>query len=372
MENRIEIAEYFSDLELTKEYNGYFYSVAEVVTIVILGSFCGLKNVCQVQQWAANPRISEFLREEYGIVDIPCYYWMLCLMKLVKPASFNKCFINWVLSLLPEKRNFTLPFDGKTICSTDKMEKYKNPMHIVSAQIAELGITFGQQTVDGKSNEIPAVRELLQLLDIRGCIVVADALNCQKETAKTIILGGADYLLSVKYNHLNLKKDIEDYVQDDFLRESMDMATKTEKNRDRIEKRTAFVTNDINWLESKGEWANLACIGAINTQFTTKNGTSDEWHYYISSRNLTADELLYHARQEWTVETMHWLLDVHFGKDFCRVRDENILQNLNIIRKFVINKVKMWKEKTKSKRPISKILLDCLLDPNNILPFFRN
>ena len=86
-----------------------------------------------------------------------------------------------------------------------KNEKYNSPLHIVSAQIGELGIAFGQQTVDGKSNEIPAVRALIDLLKIEGCIVVADALNCQKETAKAIVDGKADYLLSVKDNQETLK-----------------------------------------------------------------------------------------------------------------------------------------------------------------------
>jgi predicted transposase YbfD/YdcC len=236
-------------------------------------------------------------------------------------------------------------------------------MHIVSAHIAELGITFGQQTVYEKSNEIPAVRELIGLLKIEGCIVVADALNCQKETAKAIIDGKADYLLSVKDNQETLKQEIEDYVQDKDLRKTMDTFKTQEKNNGRIELRRAYTTDDIDWLYGKEEWVNLACIGAINTQFTTKKGTTNEWHYYISSRNLTAAELLKHARAEWSVESMHWLLDVHFGEDFCRVEDENVQQNLNISRKIVINSIKLYKEKSADKRPVSKIMLECLLEP---------
>jgi predicted transposase YbfD/YdcC len=247
------------------------------------------------------------------------------------------------------------------------MSKYENPLHIVSAQIAELGITFGQQAVDGKSNEIPAVRELLEMLKISGCLVVADAMHCQKETAKTIVAGKADYLLSVKDNQSALKKDIKDYVEDSALKKTMGTATKTEKNRERIEKRTAYVTNDISGLYNREEWADLACIGAIYTQFTSEKGSTNEWHYYISSRNLTASELLHHARLEWSVETMHWLLDVHFGEDFCRVEDNNVQQNLNMTRKVAINCVKLFKADTKSKRAISKIMFDCLLDHSHIL-----
>jgi predicted transposase YbfD/YdcC len=267
----------------------------------------------QIHQWASNGKIQEFLSEKFGIENIVCYSWFTQVLGLIKPESFNECFIKWVTDSV-KVSGTTLSFDGKTVCSTAAMKTYKNPLHIVSAQIAQYGITLAQQAVDGKSNEIPAVRELLELLDISGCIIVADAMHCQKETAKIIVEKKADYLLSVKDNQLTLKKDIEDYVQDIPLRQTMATATKTEKNRERLEKRTAFVTSDISWLLGKSKWAGLVCIGAINTEFKTQNGTSNEWHYFISSRNLTPEELLSHARMEWSVEVMHRLLDVHFGK----------------------------------------------------------
>lgn len=299
MEKNI-ITQYFEDVETTKEYNGYFCSVAEAITIVILGCICGLKNVSQIHQWAASDRTSGFLKEKFGIENVPCYYWLLCLLKLVKPESLNRCFVNWVTSILPEnKDSLTISLDGKTVRSTGQMESYESPLHIVSAQVSELGITFAQRSVAGKSNEIPAVQELLQELEISGCMVVADALNCQKKTAKAVIEGKADYLLCAKDNQETLKKDIEDYVQDKELRNSMDKEVKMEKNRNRIEKRTAFVTNDTAWLHNRDEWEGLKCIGAVHTEFEEKGKKTSEWHYYISSRGLTAGELLHHARMEW-------------------------------------------------------------------------
>lgn len=369
MEN---IIEYFEDVKIIKEHDGYYYSVKEAIVIVILGTFCGLKNISQIHQWATSERVSEFLKEKFKIKKVPCYYWLLCLMKLVKPESFNRCFINWVESLMPKKKEgLTIAIDGKTIRSTGKMEKYENPLHIVSAQIAELGVTFGQIATQDKSNEIPAVRELLEMLNIEGCIIVADALNCQKETAKTVINGKGDYLFSVKNNQETLKNDIEDYIQDETLRKNMDTYSTVEKNRNRIEKRTAYITKDIEWLDLKDKdgndiWQNLTCVGAIHTEVESKNGKTSEWHYYISSRDLTPFELLKHARLEWSVETMHWLLDVHFNEDFCRIEDKIIQQNLNMLRKLVINIIKNYKSKFAPKRPISKIMLDCLLDCNFI------
>lgn len=357
------ITEYFEEVDTIEEYNGYFCRIPEIITIVILGSMCGLKNVRQIYQWSANSKVSEFLKEKFEITHIPCYYWILCMLKMIKIETLNKCFMSWVYSFMPENaKKLTISLDGKTICSTNRIEKIESPLHIISAQISELGLTLAQRATDDKSNEILAVQELLKTLNIKGQMIVADALNCQKETAKIIIKQEADYLLCVKDNQLNLKREIEDYIQDSNLQKGMKILSKTEKNYGRIEKRTAYITSEIEWMNQKNEWCKLSSIGAIHTEVTSKKGTTDEWHYYISSKKLTSEELLHHARMEWSVESMHWLLDVHFEEDWCRVEDKSVQQSLNMFRKAAINLIKLFKERTETKRPISNIMLDCLID----------
>lgn len=363
MKNK-KVIELFEEVETEVEYNGYYYSVSEAITIVVLGSLCGLKNVSQIHQWAESENVREFLKENFAIERIPCYYWLLSLLKIVKPESLNRCLQHWAESLLPEKREgLTIAIDGKTVRSTEKMKNYRQPLHIISAQLSELGLTIASKSVSGKSNEIPTVQDLLKELDISGCLIVADALNCQKDTAKVTIEGNGDYLLSVKGNQPTLLNDISDYIQDEQLRKSMDTRQRQEKNRDRIETRTAYVTADVNWLDQRGDWMNLACIGAIQTQFETSKGKTSEWHYYISSRPLTAQELLHHARMEWSVETMHWLLDIHFEEDYLRIVNQTVQENINLLRKFALNLIKRFKDVTSSNRPVSKLMFDCLLNP---------
>ena len=235
MAKTFKLQERLRQVETTEEHHGYNFSVRDALTMVILVSFCGLKNTSQVHQWASNSRVKEFLFENFWYSKntvLLLASLLLCLLKLVKPESFNECFIRWFHSVLPETLNgYTLSLDGKPVRSTGKMQKYSAPLHIVSAHIAEIGITFAQQTVYDKSNEIPSVSQLLDMLAIEGCIVVADALNCQKETAKVIIAGKADYLLSVKDNHETLKQDIEDYIQDDELQKTMNLSETLEKTR---------------------------------------------------------------------------------------------------------------------------------------------
>lgn len=149
----------------------------------------------------------------------------------------------------------------------------------------------------------------------------------------------------------------------------MEQCTQKKLNGGRIEKRTAYTTTDIDWLEGKEKWKNLSTIGAIHTEFTKNGETSSEWHYYISSRKLTPEELLKHARLEWAVESMHWLLDVHFLEDKTKVWDMNVQQNLNIMRKIALNLAREYKNCFEPKKAISGILKCNLFDVNNLAKF---
>jgi predicted transposase YbfD/YdcC len=323
----------------------------------------------EIHQWANEPKTKVFLKENFAIFTIPSYNWLVTLMRIINPESLNELFIKWTKTMLPEfLDNLTIAFDGKTMCSTGNMQEYDKPLHILSAYLVEQGLTIGQQTVDEKSNEIPAMRELLTLIDVRGCMVVADALHCQTETAEAVINNGGDYLLNVKGNQETLEQDIKDYVNDEQLRATMKTAYTHEQNGGRIEFRRAFISDDINWMkEHKANWCGLASFGAINRRFTVGEKTTDEWHFYISSRKLSPEDLLKYARNEWGIESMHWLLDVHFSEDSCRVRDDNANQNLNIIRKLALNYICNHKNVTKSKLPLSRLMFACLLDCEKII-----
>jgi len=371
-------------LETEREYDGYFCSIKDAVIIVILGSLCDLQSVKKIHAWATTEHVRTFLAETFGIKRIPCYWWLLNLLALVTPESLNQCMKQWVASVVPnlaakleqeeeeqnkqKKKPLTIAIDGKEIRSTGKMKKYDTPLHIVSAQIGELGLTLAQRTVASKSNEIPAVPELVQELKIPGCMVVADAMNCQIETAEAILEAKADYLLSAKANQKELMNDIAEYVQDKKLRAKMDSISQTERGHGRKETRSAYTTDDVLWQPGGRVWPALKCIGAVHTRFETSEGVTEEWHYYISSKALSAEDLLQHARTEWSVETMHWLLDVHFDEDRCRVQSKNIQQNLNMLHKFALNIIRIYKRETQSKLALNGIMFRALMNPQELLP----
>jgi hypothetical protein len=191
--DKLDMVQYFGEVETTREYSGYIHSIGRVLTIVILGSLCGLDSVTKIHQWAQSQHTRDFLKEHFAIYSIPTYCWLEKLLSIVKPSSLNQYFTNWVTTLLPKVLDdLTISFDGKTIRSTGRMKEYEKPLHILSAYLCELGLTISQRTVSEKSNEIPAMRELLGLLEIHGCMIVADALHCQSETAEVILKGSVD------------------------------------------------------------------------------------------------------------------------------------------------------------------------------------
>jgi len=355
------IAGYFEEVETIQEYKGYWHSVKNVIVISILGSLSGLKNMIMIAEWAKSAAVLKFLQEKMKIPRVPCYSQFTNIMGIIKSESLNEAFIKWVGTMV-SIADKTVAFDGKTITSTEKMSGGAKAIHIVSAYISELCITLGQKVCESKIEEVPAVIDLIDMLELSGALVVADALNCKKNICEKVIQSGADYLLCIKRNNARLYEEIKSYIHDETNQESIEKAQTIEKNGNRIERRIAYVSHDVKELKNSRKWVGLSCIGAIRRQFEIKGNMTDEWHYYISSRKLCADEFLKRVRLEWGVESMHWLLDVHFGEDNTRASNDNTQKNLNIIRKIALNLVSDFKKQTDSKRPISGVMRSCLFD----------
>jgi len=349
--------------ERGSQHQGYWYCISDALIIMVCGMLCSLQTIDDIYEWskAAPPRV--FLAKWFGIEKYPCRAQFYNILACVDAEKFNRAFMRWVKGLLQcGVCGKTVAIDGKTVCSTDKLNKDGSVLHIASAIVSEYGIVIGSRECGTKTGEITAFRELIELLDVAGAVVVADALHCTKKSAKAVVEAGADYLFSVKDNNPSLKVDIELYFQE----EHAESFAKTEKNGGRIETRTGYVSREIDWLDGRGDWINLTCIGAIHTEFEKNGKKSSEWHYYISSAPLTAVDLLKHARLEWGVEAMHWLLDVHFAEDKTRVWDMNVQKTLNIMRKIALNLAKGYKAATDSKKPISRILKRNLFDLDTV------
>jgi len=327
--------------------------------------------VSEIHEWTEAYPTQSFLADEFGITRIPCRAQFYNILGCINAERFNYHFTKWVQNLLPATlAGKTVAIDGKTICSTDKLTNDGSVLHIASAIVSEYGLVIGSRDCGTKTGEITAFRELIKMLEIQGAVVVADALHCNQQSAETVVDAGADYLFVIKDNVPKVKADIELYIQE----ENVETFTTVEKNGGRIEKRTAYASSDVEWLDGRENFKNLSCIGAIHRQFEKGSQTSSEWHYYISSKPLTAEELLTHARMEWGIEAMHWILDVHFSEDKTRVWDMNLQKNLNIMRKTVLNLVKVYKTSECPKSSLVGVLRRNLFDLRMLsafLAFFK-
>ena len=361
-----ELQKAMEEVENESEHKGYWYRIRDVLTILICGMLCSLQTIDDIHEWSVSMPTRKLLGKRFKIGKIPCRAQFYNILGYVKAEKFNEVFIKWVKSVLcVSVAGKTVAIDGKTICSTDKLTKDGGILHIASAIVSDYGLVIGSQECGTKTGEIKAFRELIEMLDVKGAVVVADALHCTTKSAEAVVAAEADYLFAVKDNTPKLKADIELLVRE----ETLEKCVKTEKNGGRIERRTAYACCDIDWLDGREDWKNLRCIGAIHTEFEKDGKRSSEWHYYISSAPLTAQSLLHHARLEWGVESMHWLLDVHFAEDKTRVCDMNVQKTLNIMRKIALNLTKDFKSKTESKIPISGILKRNLFDVSNLSCF---
>jgi predicted transposase YbfD/YdcC len=359
-------ANYIEDIRTIEPYNGYKFKVSDVLKVTILAALAGMKNIMMTCEWAHSGQTPYYLAAHYGIMEVPQKSQFYGILRLIDPQWLSENFTKWVADFIGATTGLTLAVDGKSIRSTGKMENFENPLHIVTAYVSELGMSLGQLAVDGKTNEIPTAQSLIKSLSIKGMIVVADALNCQKETAKLVLEKEADYLLSVKGNQKVLFQDLEDYFQDSSIRNKLQNVTNLGKVGGRVETHTAWVSNDVEWLNDL-TWQGLKCVGMIRRIAEFKGKKTEEFHYYISSKDMTPQELLKHARAEWGVESMHWLLDVHYSEDQSLSNNEVLLRNMNIIHKIALNILHHYKTSRALKASLASLMRASLFDFQHLL-----
>ena len=210
------------------------------------------------------------------------------------------------------------------------------------------GLVLGQTKTDEKSNEITAIPELLELLEISGCVVSIDAMGCQREIARVIVDKGADYVLSLKRNQGNLCEDVKDLFDGAFQLgfEDIDYDTyeTVEKGHGRIETRQCWAISDLSYIRSLSEWKSLNSVAMVRAERRIGDSVSVESRYYISSLKGDARRLLWAIRGHWGIEnSLHWVLDIAFREDDSRVRKDNAPENLAVVRHIALNLLKQEK-----------------------------
>jgi predicted transposase YbfD/YdcC len=278
------------------------------------------------------------------------------------PEAFSSVFRAWaallVLRLQIQGRKH-IAVDGKTSRRSFDTASDKTAIHTVSAWMSDAGLVLGQRKTGEKSNEITAIPELLRVLDLRGATVTIDAMGCQTEIAKTIIDGHGDYLIAVKDNQPTLRQDIETTFaqaaddrrrsRDELARPTVEVFEEHDKGHGRLEKRTAKLCRDLDWLTAPEKWPGLAFVIQVlrETTVLSTGKTSSETAYYIGSdRQASAKDAGLTIRRHWGVESkLHWVLDLAFREDEARHRARNTAQNLATLRHFALNIVRQDSER---------------------------
>jgi predicted transposase YbfD/YdcC len=240
--------------------------------------------------------------------------------------------------------------DGKALRHSGKAATKLKPLHIVSAWASEHHLTLGQVAVDAKSNEITAIPQLLELLDVHGALVTIDAMGCQKAIAKQIVAGGGDYVLSVKENQPNLLADIQETIGEvlESGQEGVEYETyeTQEKGHGREEIRSYVIVTDLEKIRNRTEWEELKVVGMYTSTRIVAGQRSDEAHYFIGSRRAGAGVYGKALRGHWGIENnLHWQLDVTFGEDANRVQRRHGAENLALLRRLALSLLKRHRSK---------------------------
>ena len=323
------------------------HKLEELLLVAICAVISGAESWASVAEWGDLKL--DWLRQHLPFCNgVASHDTFGRVFRLLSAHQFEACFMRWMRDLCPDLDGHHLAIDGK--CVRGSHDGKKGAIHLVSAWSTTAGLTLGQVKTADKSNEITAIPELLDALDVKGATITIDAMGCQHSIAAKIIDSEADYVLGVKDNQRGLAEAMKlwfktadangtdrPYWQD----------TQTDKDHGRIETRRCVVTNDVAWLKEQGqEWAGLQSLIMVEStrEIIGRNSdgkSSKERRYYISSLPAKVVLLGKTVRAHWSIEnSMHWVLDVAFREDDCRIRCDDAAENFAVLRRIGLNLLK--------------------------------
>lgn len=319
------------------------HRLLDIIVIALCAVLCGAKDWQQVQTFGQQ-RLDWFQRFLTLLNGIPSHDTFERVFDRIDPRAFHQAFQQWVAVLADQVDIKHIAIDGKTLRGSGN--KKLGPLHLVSAWATEHHLSLGQVATAAKSNEITAIPELLELLDLHGAIVTIDAMGCQKAIASKILERGGDYVLMVKDNQPNLLEDIQTLVGQALDGDSTDLRQEHHRTEDRghgrIEKRHYTILIDPKGIRNQDEWENLRVVGmCVRERQVGKAEPTLEASYFIGSRVMSAKGYGDMLRGHWGIENnLHWQLDVSFAEDHNRFTRRNGAENLSLLRRLALMMLK--------------------------------
>lgn len=344
----------------------------DVISIAVISLLCGYDNIEDMHLMATMRK--DFLEKSFHIKTIPSEATLRRVLSLIKPQELFTASLAYLRSLLPEAGDH-LARDGKAIRSVEKSDK-AGAFRILSIYDSGNSLTISQGEVGDKTNEIPVLQELLSVLELDGRIITADAMHCQKETCQAVLKAKGDYIFQVKANQKGLLEQASSLLQLAIRSKdpALTISETSERSRGRDEFRTTYLLPVLKEDDIAEAWPGISRYAAVYRKTVVKGKESEEWSYYISSLVGTATHVGDLIRRHWQVEAMHWALDVIFHEDETRIRNQQLLLNLNILRKLALALHKQYihrliaaSEKKTKRYSLTGSMKKCLLSQEYLL-----
>ena len=289
----------FSVIEDSRHPSYVEHKLSDVLIIIMSAILCGLDGLSEIMEHAKNRAC--FFKDNYGIEEIPSRPTVSRILNMLDGDALSKV----IIEIMKERADLVgniIAVDGKAIRSTSKKGEAHPALQILTAYLTESSVVLGQEAIHNKTNEIPVFQAMLNFLDVKEKIITADAMHCQKKTCKKIIECGGDYVFGLKENQKTLFVDVSLFIDRKINTANIEKFTVSEKNRGRYEKRTCYKVTDISWLEGHDGWVGLNAVFAVRRTIVSKGKTTDEVCYYITSADVSAEELLKIVREHWKLK----------------------------------------------------------------------
>lgn len=334
-----KIYDHFEEVTDFRINRGCNHPLLEMVFLTLCATISDCNCWVDVERFGKTrlPWLRNYLPFENGV---PSHDTLGRVFSRLDSVPFYAALTSFSNEIAQSVQGQTVAIDGKTLRGSHDLATGKSALHSVSAWACALKLCIGLKSVDDKSNEIPAVQELIEMLDLQGAVVTADAMHCQKETAELLLLKGADYILFAKGNQPKLKAEI-----DRLMLQAMDDEDKklrrhrtVETNRGREEIRDVYVLPAPVQNAILKEWEGISSIGLIHRSIQDGEKFSEETSLFISSRPAKVKDLAKRVREHWGIEnSQHYILDVTFGEDASRIRNGNSPEISSVFRRLALN-----------------------------------
>ena len=331
---------YFKDLQDPRQQGKIAYPLDEILLLCLLAVLAGAECFTEIALFGTKKLA--LLRRFRPFKDgTPAHDHLGDILATLDAEQFQGCFAAWVAAVtgVPEG---VVAIDGKTSRRSGRKGASRDSIHMVSAFAARQRLVLGQVKVAEKSNEIIAIPKLLDMLAIEGAILTIDAMGCQRDIAQRVIDKKADYVLALKGNQGSLRDDAELFVTEQkasgFVDTEISRDTTVDGDHGRIETRTTTVIHDVEWLQQRHSWPGLKGVVIVESCREISGKIERETRYYITSMSMTAVHLGHVIRSHWAIEnSLHWVMDMMFRDDECRVRTDHAPANFATIKHMAIN-----------------------------------